>query len=305
MNHHFLHQKRFSINLISLIALVIIMVVALFPAPITHADVDAQSAVNITDYCPVIDRRGGINDPGWGNANDAADYNTTTNPSGGRWGNQTNETNNPTYQTVDLGAAYPLTAVGYWLDWDGEFDNSLAVQVAVSTDNVNWTVVSDAVYPHEGGTAPQVVDVDIALAATVTARYVRYAEPGDGAWNGWGDYFHLRAFSTTPSTTCYTRPGTVGDPTLPGCDVLMRLPKTAVVGSFGQDAMIYWKPGKLTSPLVTIQAGKTAWVLGVDESGQYRKIVWSCDYLWVKADALTPNFDAVWQGTPLPMDVVH
>jgi hypothetical protein len=42
-------------------------------------------------------------------------------------------------------------------------------------------------------------DVEI---APVEARYVRYWEPPDGEWNGWGDIFHLRAYSLTSSSTC-------------------------------------------------------------------------------------------------------
>lgn len=92
---------------------------------------------------------------------------------------------------------------------------------------------------------------------------------------------------------------------LPGCDVLMPIPATAVGGTFVADAPVYWKPGELTSPLVTIPAGKTAWVLGQDASGQYYKIVWVCDLVWVPKATLGPNYDAVWNGAPLPTGVVE
>ncbi|MGQ9849771.1 MAG: hypothetical protein ACUVSU_06935 [Aggregatilineaceae bacterium] len=86
----------------------------------------------------------------------------------------------------------------------------------------------------------------------------------------------------------------------PGCDVLMNIPSTAVVGAFVSDAPTYWKPGELTSPLITIPAGNTAWVLGPDSTGMYKKIIWVCDYLWVPANTIGPNYDEVWQGKPLP-----
>jgi len=92
---------------------------------------------------------------------------------------------------------------------------------------------------------------------------------------------------------------------LPGCDVLMPIPSTAVVGSFVADAPVYWKPGDLTNPLVTIKAGNTAWVLGQDASGQYYKIVWVCDLVWVPKASLGPNYDAIWNGKPLPTEVVQ
>jgi hypothetical protein len=90
-----------------------------------------------------------------------------------------------------------------------------------------------------------------------------------------------------------------------GCDVLINIPSTAVVGAFVSDAPTYWKPGELTSPLVTIPAGNTAWVLGPDSTGQYEKIIWVCDYLWVPANTIGPNYDEVWQGKPLPTEPVE
>lgn len=93
--------------------------------------------------------------------------------------------------------------------------------------------------------------------------------------------------------------------TLPGCDVLINIPSTAVVGAFVSDAPTYWKPGEVTVPLVTIPAGKTAWVIGPDSSGQYYKIIWVCNYLWVPFGTLGPNYDDLWQGRPLPTTPVE
>ncbi|MEP0762097.1 MAG: hypothetical protein HRF48_05095, partial [Chloroflexota bacterium] len=58
-----------------------------------------------------------------------------------------------------------------------------------------------------------------------------------------------------------------GEAVLPGCDVLMPIPETAVGGTFVADAPVYWEPGELTNPLVTIKAGNSARVLGLDASG--------------------------------------
>ena len=92
----------------------------------------------------------------------------------------------------------------------------------------------------------------------------------------------------------------------PGCDTYVSLTPNAVVGRFTADAPTYWAPGKLVVPLTTISAGKTAWVLGMDASGGYYKIVWACDTLWVPANTVGPNVDdPVWQGAPLPTDVVE
>jgi|GEM_PF-4958751 len=91
----------------------------------------------------------------------------------------------------------------------------------------------------------------------------------------------------------------------PGCDAFLPLTADAVVGRFVQDAPLYWAPGELIDPRVTIPAGKTAWVLGRDASGHYYQIIWACDKLWVPAETLGPNVgDPVWQGAPLPSGVV-
>jgi len=95
------------------------------------------------------------------------------------------------------------------------------------------------------------------------------------------------------------------DETEPGCDVLVPIPDTAVGGTFVADAPVYWKPGQLVEPGVTITAGNSARVIGLDASGEYYQILWVCDFLWVPANTLGPNYDAVWNGAPLPTGVVE
>jgi hypothetical protein len=90
-----------------------------------------------------------------------------------------------------------------------------------------------------------------------------------------------------------------------GCDVLMKIPSTAVVGAFVANAPLYFEPGEFVQPYMEIAAGSTAWVLGTDKSGQYHKIIWVCDLVWVPAGTMGPNYDAVWNGAPLPTDVVE
>ncbi len=63
--------------------------------------------------------------------------------------------------------------------------------------------------------------------------------------------------------------------------MLLPIPATAVGGTFVADAPVYWAPGKLTSPLVTIPAGNSARVIGLDSTGEYYQIIWVCDYVWV------------------------
>lgn len=142
----------------------------------------------------VIARAGGITYPSWGNANDDVDYNTTTNyPQIGRWGNETNN-NNGTFQIIDLGSVYQLNGVGYNLDWDGAFKNSLTFQVEVSTDNKSWQLVSKIIHPYSESGGSNKIDINVAIKP-IAARYVKYWEPPDGSWNGWGTFHQLRAYS--------------------------------------------------------------------------------------------------------------
>ncbi len=91
----------------------------------------------------------------------------------------------------------------------------------------------------------------------------------------------------------------------PGCDTRIAMTDNAVVGLFVADALTYWGPDAGKGTTVTIAAGNTAWVLGMDASGAYYKIVWVCDCLWVPVGTMGPNPDAVWNSTPLPMTVVE
>lgn len=94
-------------------------------------------------------------------------------------------------------------------------------------------------------------------------------------------------------------------PVLPGCNVSVPIPSTAVVGQFTSSAAAYWKPGELiTNPPITIEAGKTYYVIGQDQSEQYYKIALGCDFVWVLKSTVGPNPDDVWQSMPLPTAIV-
>ncbi len=158
------------------------------------SDSPAVQGVNVAAKKQVIARKGGITYSSWGNANDEVDYNTTTNyPQTGRWGNETNN-GDGTYQTIDLGSVYQLNGVGYKIDWDSAFKNSLTFQVEVSTDNKSWNLASNIIHPYNQADGFNKIDIDVAIPP-IAARYVRYSEPPDGNWNGWGTFFQLRAYS--------------------------------------------------------------------------------------------------------------
>jgi len=92
---------------------------------------------------------------------------------------------------------------------------------------------------------------------------------------------------------------------IPGCDVRMWKPANAVVFQFTAPADLYWSPDNLITPLITLPAGKTAWVLSLDSTGQFYQIIWGCQYLWVEANNVGPNPDDVWHNAPLPSFVVE
>ncbi len=157
----------------------------------------------------------------------------------------------------------------------GSFDPGNGMANCVAADN---SAPKQIVYNLVQNTTYYVVVIDDTFAQSGGSYTVQFSGPGD---------IYL------------------GSASGPGCDVLMPIPATAVGGTFVADAPVYWKPGELTSPLVTIKAGNSARVLGVDASGQYYKIIWVCDFLWVPKVTMGPNYDAVWNGAPLPTAVVE
>lgn len=141
-----------------------------------------------------------------------------------------------------------------------------------------------------------------------SAVYLWRVEP---AYNPLTVSFISPAYEELPEQILFTAVGECAGlpwyegPATPGCDALLPIPATAVGGTFVADAPAYWEPGELTSPLVTIPAGNSARVIGLDATGQYYKIIWACNFVWVPKATLGPNYDAVWNGTPLPTAVVE
>ena len=90
---------------------------------------------------------------------------------------------------------------------------------------------------------------------------------------------------------------------VPGPDMVL-IPEQAVVGAFVVDTVAYFAPQADAATEIVIEAGKTMWVYGVDESGMYYKVMLSGKYFWVPVGTLGPNYDEVWNGAPLPTDIV-
>ena len=77
------------------------------------------------------------------------------------------------------------------------------------------------------------------------------------------------------------------------------------MGALTDWADLYWMPGEKLYPPLDLEHGPSVWVLGLDESGMQKKILLGCQFLWVETGVIGPNHDAVWNGAPLPTDVVN
>lgn len=80
------------------------------------------------------------------------------------------------------------------------------------------------------------------------------------------------------------------------------IPYDGVMGDIPFSTQAYFAPGKQANG-VTVNAG-TYIVVGVDESGDFYKIIVACDYVWVPVSAVQPSFQSPWSGQPLPSGVV-
>jgi hypothetical protein len=79
----------------------------------------------------------------------------------------------------------------------------------------------------------------------------------------------------------------------------------AVVGRLNANTQALWAPSFRAPTDTILEVGTTWWVLGTDTSGRFYEILVSCQPVWVPASAMGPNFDEVWNGRPLPSDVIH
>ena len=141
------------------------------------------------------------------------------------------------------------------------------------------------------------------LPSAWTGPLLDIVVPGPGTWSNLIIELPAGEGAAAPARFLFVSPTTITCPPV-GCENLA-MTDTAVVGAFVADGPLYYAPGQPVEPAMSIPAGNTAWVLGVDSTGQYYKITWVCNYLWVPVGTMGPNYDAVWQGKPLPVDVVE
>lgn len=121
---------------------------------------------------------------------------------------------------------------------------------------------------------------------TWDSLYVEYSDAGQGPWI---------ASSFKVTAVCSAA----------GCDTLVPIPSTAIVGSITDNAAIFGMPqaDAMTNNVLTV--GKTFWMDGLDLTRTYRRVLVSCTWAWVEASKTGPNYDSIWNGTPLPTHTVN
>ncbi|HEX3052315.1 MAG TPA: hypothetical protein VHP83_16765 [Aggregatilineaceae bacterium] len=92
---------------------------------------------------------------------------------------------------------------------------------------------------------------------------------------------------------------------LPGCDMGLPWSSDYVMGVFVADTTLAWGADQPITPPLTMQAGKTAWVLGQDATHEYYIIYWACSVLWVPVNSMGPDPEQLWNSRPLPTNVVE
>ena len=90
----------------------------------------------------------------------------------------------------------------------------------------------------------------------------------------------------------------------PGPDMVL-IPDTAVVGTFTDWTPLHFSPHADSASSHTMAPGQSLYVFGMDAAGQFYQVLLSGNMFWVPVSNLRPTYDEVWNGRPLPVDVVE
>jgi hypothetical protein len=160
------------------------------------------------------------------------------------------------------------------------------------------------------GTGPNLPSSEIQYPGSFT-----FVINGPGNWSGMvleyssdgGATWSLSYRLVTPDTISCSAPQPAPEPTLPpvpGPD-MVDIPAGSVVGTFTQDTTLLFDPSATSQTDSTLHAGQSLWVIGLDSTGQYYQVLLSGVFYWVPVGSLGPNYDGVWNGTPLPTTTVE
>jgi len=194
-----------------------------------------------------------------------------------------------TNSTITLGC----TSYDYDFDWVFDRDNTgtgneaYYIEITDGAGKVLRRFDSSWPVPNAGHDGPNT------LAYSAMPEYnpltYRLVSP---AGNGYPEQLVDHATGTCPGLPDYV-----------GAD-MVPIPSQAVVGSFVTTTPVYGSPDPNAASTTVMEAGKTAWVYGVDASGQFYKVMLAGKFFWVPVNTMGPNYDEVWNGTPLPTTVV-
>jgi hypothetical protein len=186
-------------------------------------------------------------------------------------------------------SAVSVTGIGTWSFYAGE-----TIQVTADALPIVPTAPQSAPALAGSTVSLEVNGAVVDSAFNIPPVTLSYTFPADGDYF-WSFYTNLSG-GVLWSTDCTTAPPA-------GCDLGLDLPDWAVVGRFTENTALEWMPGQDTDTVVEV--GKTAWVLGVNEEGTHYLIYWGCARVWVPVGSMGPNYDEVWNGTPLPTHVME
>jgi hypothetical protein len=85
---------------------------------------------------------------------------------------------------------------------------------------------------------------------------------------------------------------------------MIHIPSQAAVGTFLDWTMLLGSPTPGGVSEYWMAPGQTLYVFGLDSTGQFYQVLLSGDLYWVPVTSMGPNYDRVWNGTPLPTTVV-
>lgn len=167
---------------------------------------------------------------------------------------------------------------------DGDSGGSTSISIAATAKAAGIIIFTVGV---GAGTSPS----DLIAIASQPSYYVDVS-----------DFAALNGFvATLVSSTCVLSGGSGAS--VAGCQ--LNVPSGSVVGSIPFGATAFYSPNKETNNTdVFVNAG-SYWVIGLDSTETFYKIVLACQFLWVPREAVGPYYDGVnWFNNPLPTGIV-
>ena len=203
---------------------------------------------------------------------------------------------------------YTITVPVYYNTTASSFDKGQLV--------INGNVEASTSHKHEAGQGTvdyklsevQPTSFDVADGTPITITITTYFGPDEAD----GKSFESVIVYTCGTNTIISLTQTVNTPGSDGGEVaiggpgpdMITLPSEAVVGTFTAPTPLYFTDDAISASMYHMEAGQSLWVLGINEAGTFYKVVLSGQMFWVPRRSIGPNYDNLWQGTPLPITVV-